>query len=268
MTRLCRKYYSEALDFDDLLQEARIALVEAERDFDPQRSTNFLTYLAHRISSRLQKFSRANTEIVSISARVAIFNMLIGQMEAILQQFGLSETEIKEAISCPPENNTPAVQKLTPQARNSFNKRKQLLARHAARTRTSYEKAICCGYTAKVRMRGGETLFWGEADQEQVENNAYVSEIPPGGEDKTTPKQELHFTLKQLKDCIKKILPLKQYVALSLHVQGYNYREISRELLLLGLDEKERTRQNAYLLVKKAKQKIFKYKAKTDDTDA
>lgn len=52
------------LEFNDLLQEGRIAVIEADKDFNPERGTKFSTFASYRIRQRIQRAIEKNSSLI------------------------------------------------------------------------------------------------------------------------------------------------------------------------------------------------------------
>lgn len=58
----CRAYHH--LQLDDCLQVAAEAMLQAREDYDPDRGFRFGTFAVHRISARLEKYTRSTQRLV------------------------------------------------------------------------------------------------------------------------------------------------------------------------------------------------------------
>ncbi|HQA50717.1 MAG TPA: sigma-70 family RNA polymerase sigma factor [Syntrophomonadaceae bacterium] len=76
---VCRKFYLGGSDYDDLLQEARIALYIAARDYNPQINPNFEAFaymvIKRKVISAVRQSRRIKHEMLtrSLSLHVPVF---------------------------------------------------------------------------------------------------------------------------------------------------------------------------------------------------
>lgn len=90
---------------DDLLQEARIGLIEAARTFDPDRGTRFATHAVWRIRGRVQNAVRKwKTTPVPHSPADPVFDSLTDDYPSALEMLIAAEEDaiLTDALDCLP----------------------------------------------------------------------------------------------------------------------------------------------------------------------
>lgn len=93
---------------DDLIQEARIGLIEAARTFDPDRGTRFATHAVWRIRGRVQNaIRRWKTTPVPYSPADPVFDSLVDEYPSALEMLIAAE---KDAILTDALDHLPARQ--------------------------------------------------------------------------------------------------------------------------------------------------------------
>lgn len=76
LNRICRQYFLIGADYDDLMQEAMIALISAIKSYDYEKNDNFKRYAYIVINRRLLSIIRANSteKFFTINNCIAIDN--------------------------------------------------------------------------------------------------------------------------------------------------------------------------------------------------
>lgn len=69
--RAKRRYFSENIRPEDLLQEARMGLMRAIEKFDPERDTRLLTYAGWWVEQQIDRYTLKNTTTQSVPANLA-----------------------------------------------------------------------------------------------------------------------------------------------------------------------------------------------------
>ncbi|RDI55865.1 RNA polymerase sigma factor SigF [Nocardia mexicana] len=86
---IARKFSGRGENFDDLLQVARIGLVQAVDRFDVTRGSSFLSYAVPTIMGEVRRHFRDNTWAVRVPRRTKEIQLSIGgAIDALAQQLG------------------------------------------------------------------------------------------------------------------------------------------------------------------------------------
>ncbi len=72
LARFAASPYWGHAHYDDILQEARIGVWRAARDFDPDRGIQFRTYAISRAQGRAKQYVRRRTQLIGIPSWVDI----------------------------------------------------------------------------------------------------------------------------------------------------------------------------------------------------
>lgn len=64
------RYYNNQYAFDDLFQEAQLATLKAIRTYDESKNVKLITHIYNQINFRFSHYSRSNTGIIKIPAKV------------------------------------------------------------------------------------------------------------------------------------------------------------------------------------------------------
>lgn len=91
------KYYNNQYSFDDLFQEAQLATLKAIRTFDESKKVKLITHIYNQINYRFGHYSRANTGIIKIPAKV--ITQKLSAPKIVDSEFLYDNAESNELIS-------------------------------------------------------------------------------------------------------------------------------------------------------------------------
>ncbi|MTD14952.1 sigma-70 family RNA polymerase sigma factor [Nakamurella sp. YIM 132087] len=103
-TAVARRYRGRGVPIEELVQLARLSLVEAVQRWDPERGEDFVAYLVPTISGVIKRYFRDHLYVVRIPRRLQEVNAVADQVSRDLEQkAGRSPTlrELADAIQTP-----------------------------------------------------------------------------------------------------------------------------------------------------------------------
>jgi RNA polymerase sigma factor (sigma-70 family) len=89
MFSICKRYYDHLggrYEFDDLMQAARLGVVDASRSYDAAKGAEFTTHAYNRIRFRINRLVRSDTGVIRIPAS-ATKNAALPQRVAFCKDF-------------------------------------------------------------------------------------------------------------------------------------------------------------------------------------
>lgn len=213
--KMARKYVRSRVEYPDLVQEAMIGLILADRDFDPSRSTDFHTYAIYRIKGKMYEYCIANDNPIYVPTHVAKAASYVKQMRRLLEeQLNSPDVSIDEVILI---DHHPVEKTLNPSAYDKLREMKRKLARIALNSKMAYERLA--GLAAKSLS--------------SVVNDEVLSKVP-----KDTEKIEDIILGGEVREQFRELLGEKRLLVLEMRSQDWTYREIAEKLYTMGYRNK------------------------------
>ena len=91
------RYYNNQYSFDDLFQEAQLATLKAIRTYDESKNVKLITHIYNQINFRFSHYSRSNTGIIKIPAKVV--SQKLNAPKMVDSEFLYDNAESSELIS-------------------------------------------------------------------------------------------------------------------------------------------------------------------------
>lgn len=111
---ICGKFYSTSDDFDDLLQEGAIGLIQAVEAFDPSRNVKFETYASLRIrGSVLDYLRKRRPGGRQVQEKIRQLDRAVQELSARLGRFP-DDKEIQQALNLTTEKYQQFLQEAQP----------------------------------------------------------------------------------------------------------------------------------------------------------
>lgn len=237
---IARKYVRPTVEYEDLISAGTIGLIEAVRNFDPSRSTNFSAYAITRIKGRMYEYCISNLTSVSVPTHVGKTKVYVERMTKMLDQepflfnSGVDPCEIIKAWSHPLEEN------VSPRNREEIRHIKDMVKKIAQNSKTTYEELIILAYKSMVTEIGEDDIYELAActSGEDIERDVAVREIAT----------KLNDTIGEKKTAI-----------LVLHHQDFNNEDIAKVIHKRNLTNRRISRQAVRGLLKAAERKAQKH---------
>lgn len=169
---LARSYSAgSGLERTDLFGEAIMGLAKANRDFDPERSKNFNTFVIYKVKDALNSYVRGFAAPVRVPAYIKKVNRWIDNLEAILKCAMLDPDEVEAVLVGDRTALLPAL------LHNDHLRLSKMIADEAERLNISQSDLI---RRARVTPHGcGEITecYYDEGDEEQLYAKIVVKEL-------------------------------------------------------------------------------------------
>jgi RNA polymerase sigma factor (sigma-70 family) len=211
--KMAHKYVRNRVEYDDLVQEALIGLILADRDFDPTRSEDFHTYAIFRMKGKMYEYCIGNESPIYVPTHVAKAASYVKQMYRLLEGEPLmSEMSVNIEEVIRKEKHFAEIG-LGVSTREDLKELKRKLGRIAFNSKMTYEKL------ANLAIQSISLVVSEEA----------LAKVPEEDRD----IDQLVFN-QELKVRLREILGEKKFVVLALRSKGYTYQEIAVELHKIG----------------------------------
>lgn len=221
--KMARKYVrGHQVELEDLVQEGRIGLAMAVRDFDETRSSDFQTYAMYRIMGKMYEYCVVNDSIVYVPIHICKSSVHVKKIISAAERdidAMLTQSEIIDIVLT---ETHPSEKKLSSQAREDIRNLKRKLSNIARNSRVSYK------------------------DLARKALDSIMHVIPDDG---SVIDDKIHHTLDssiESSEFLNKMRPEigeRAYVTLTLWCLGLTLKEIAVELYSRGLTKKEISRQ-------------------------
>ncbi|HEC63679.1 MAG TPA: sigma-70 family RNA polymerase sigma factor [bacterium] len=234
--KIAKKYVREGVDYEDLISWGLIGLIEAVRNFDITRSTNFQNYAITRMRGRMYEYAIANSTVITVPTHVSKARVHIEKMtnvlnrEPLLFQLGVKSEDIISIWKHPIEKD------MSDKPRERLRHIKSMVSRIAANSKTTYQELIRLAYLSMVTMISEDKLQSGIswAGNERIETEVLASQVKKILENQLGKKKtrviEAHHQGCSNED-----------IADILHEEKHTSRRISRQAvrgLLIGAEKK------------------------------
>jgi RNA polymerase sigma factor (sigma-70 family) len=241
---IARKYVRQNVEYEDLIMVGVIGLVEAVRNFDPERSTNFNAYAITRIKGRMYEYCISNTTSISVPTHVGKTKAYAERMtklldqEPVLFEKGLSPENIIRVWEHPYEKE------LSKQTQEDLRKIKGMVNKIALNSKTTYPNLINLAYKSMV-------VEIAEEEVRDLISCSYGGDI------------ETEVTASQVTEKLRENLGDKKTAVLILHNQEFNNEDIADEIYEKGLTQHRISRQAVRGLLKTAEKTATKHVSTT-----
>ncbi len=211
--KMARKYVRNRVEYEDLAQEAMIGLIQADRDFDPTRSSDFHTYAVYRMKGKMYEYCISNDSPIYAPTHITKAASYVKQMRRLLENepyVSDSDATIEDIIRTeahPEEKRFPAP------SYNELREIKRKLGRIALNSKMGYEKLADLALLSLSLVVSDEVL----------------SRLP-----ETTGDIETLILCEELRTQLFGVLREKQRIVLEMRAQEWSYREIAEYLYELG----------------------------------
>lgn len=236
---IARKYVRHNVEYEDLIQHGLIGLIEAVRNFDPSRSTNFNAYAITRIKGRMYEYCINNLTSISVPTHVSKTKVYAEKMTRLLDQEpylfnnGISPETVIRAWEHPAE------EQVDPATKEAVRKIKGMVQKIANNSKTTYEDLMWLAYRSMVT----------EIPDDEIHDLAAAS----SGE-----KIEIVAEVNEVTEKLEKAIGKKKTAILILHHRDYNNEDIAEEIFNKKLTTRRISRQAVRGLLKAAEKKTQK----------
>lgn len=210
VSNMAHKYVRGRVEYEDLLQEAYVGLIMAERDFDPERSEDFRTYAITRMRGRMYEYGIRNDTLISIPTHVAKAVSYIRQMEKLLDKEPSLQDENQIKFLLIRYHTSEHEGLLADSVLNKLNELKKRIENIARNSKITYDVLAGLAIEAISMVVSEDALF-----KHQAEDGANAID-------------------QELKDRLETCLGPKQFLVVMLRLSGHSYREIAEQLSKAG----------------------------------
>lgn len=244
IARMAKRYERNRVEYDDLIQEAAIGLILAERDFNPERSSDFHTYAITRMKGKMYEYCISNDNLIHVPTHVAKAASYTNQMRRLLEKesyFFENNIHPDEVIL---QEQHPAEEGFTVKVKADLAELKRKLGRIALHSKTSYSKLANLALKSTSSISDLSELEspsakttgpWVTAKQKHV--HSIIFSNSPASSFNLLPADANVFCFEVWKT-IRKLLNIKQLLVVTLRSQDWTYREIAEKLYELGYKNK------------------------------
>jgi RNA polymerase sigma factor (sigma-70 family) len=211
--RMAQKYVRNRVEFEDLIQEALIGLVLADRDFDPSRSRNFHTYAIYRMKGKMYEYCIGNESPIYIPTHIAKAASYVRQIQSLLSKEAALQEDKNLMLEIVLAQTHEGEVKLTPRRQAQLRELKRKLGNIAKNSDTSYERLARMAHDSISSIVSDDIL--GKLPKESDEMETIIGN-------------------QEFKKQLYGVLGEKKFTVLCLRYQGWNFREIAEKLKLLG----------------------------------
>lgn len=216
VARMAYKYRRNRVEYEDLMQEAMVGLILADREFDETRSKNFHTYAIYRMKGKMYEYCIANESPIYVPTHVAKAASYIKQMQRLLDKEPATLDNFDHnAVML--NNSHPDEEKLPKKILADLKELKRKLARIAYNADTPYERLAGMAMDSISFIVSDEVLS--KFPREEVL-------------DEQVSDREFGTLLEDL-------LGEKKFTVLKMRSAGWNYREIAEKLCEMGYTNRQ-----------------------------
>lgn len=211
VARMAYKYRRNRVEYEDLMQEAMVGLILADREFDETRSKNFHTYAIYRMKGKMYEYCIANESPIYIPTHVAKAASYIKQMQRLLDKepAALDNFDLNAVIL---NDSHPDEEKLPKRTLADLKELKRKLGRIAYNADTPYERLAGMAMDSISFIVSDEVLAKFPKEEELDER---VSD-------------------REFGTILEDLLGEKKFTVLKMRSAGWNYREIAEKLCEMG----------------------------------
>jgi RNA polymerase sigma factor (sigma-70 family) len=214
--KMAHKYKRHRVEYDDLVQEAMIGLILADRDFDETRSRDFHTYAIYRMKGKMYEYCIANESPIYVPTHIAKAAAYVKQMQRLLEAEPSFTTHGIESDKIIAVSKHPFERKLPTPIAEQLTELKRKLGRIAHNSKRDYESLTKMAFESISLIVSEDALL--KLPQEEVLDDWVAS--------------------KRMSEDLERSLGPKRFAALKLRAAGWNYREIAEALFDLGYANK------------------------------
>lgn len=237
---IARKYVRQNVEYEDLIMQGVIGLIEAVRGFDPSRSANFNAYAITRIKGRMYEFCISNMTSITVPTHVGKTKVYAERMTRILDQEPVLFTEGVGAEAIIREWEHPAEEKLDKKTYDNIRKIKGMVNKIAINSKTTYKALVSLAYKSMVT----------ELSEDEVCDYVAVT---------SDNDIEKEVEAKKVTEKLRENLGDKKTAILILHHQEFNNEDIADVIHDQKLTSRRISRQAVRGLLKSAEKKAKKH---------
>jgi len=243
---IARKYVRQSVEYEDLIMHGVIGLIEAVRNFDPTRSTNFNAYAITRIKGRMYEYCISNMTSITVPTHVGKTKVYAERMTRLLDQepYLFNNGILPETVIRVWEH--PAEININKRTLENLRKIKGMVNKIAVNSKTTYKDLVGLAYKSMVTELSEDEVY----DFSAVHD---ASDI------------ETEIAVRQVTDSLRDSLGDKKAAILVLHHQDFNNEDIADEIHRRGLTSRRISRQAVRGLLQAAEKTASKH-AKTADS--
>jgi RNA polymerase sigma factor (sigma-70 family) len=234
---LARRYVRANVEYEDVIMQGIIGLIEGVRGFDPARSDKFNSYILTRIRGRMYEYCIGNTSQIYVPTHVSKARAYVEKMTKMVDQdpyIFRSEIDPRSVIHV---WEHPAEEYIEERTEEEIKRIKGMLKKIAINSRTTYEELVILAYRSMVI----ETYSC-----DYIENSHnYTSEAIESS-------AEARETVEKLDDA----LGAKKSSVVVLHSQGYTNEDIAGIIHKEELTPRRYSRQAVRGLLKSAESSV------------
>ena len=211
--RMARKYVRNRVEYEDLIQEAIIGLILADRNYDPKRSEDFHTYAIYRMKGKMYEYCIGNESPIYVPTHIAKAGAYVKQMLKLIesdQNLELHQITFHEIIL---EEDHEAEDFLSRDTRVSLKELKRKLGRIAFNSKMTYERLARMALSSLSFIVSEEALSATATEEGDVDD--FVAD-------------------KEIANKIREIIGEKRYTVLYMRAIGCEYIEIADRLFQMG----------------------------------
>jgi len=211
--KMAHKYVRNRVEYEDLAQEAMIGLIQADRDFDPTRSSDFHTYAVYRMKGKMYEYCISNDSPIYAPTHITKAASYVKQMRRLLENepyVSNSDAAIEDIIRT---EEHPEEKKFPVPSYNELREIKRKLGRIAINSSMRYEKLANLALLSLSLVVSDEIL----------------TRLP-----ETSNDIEKIILCEELRTQMFGMLREKQRIVLEMRAQDWSYREIAEYLYELG----------------------------------
>ena len=238
--QIAKKYVRSGVEYEDLISCGMMGLIEADRNFDPERSTNFSNYAITRIKGRMYEYFIANHSVITVPTHVSKTRVHVEKMTKLLDSEPALFSEGIECKSIISQWEHPVEKKLPKKVLAKLRHIKDMVSRIAINSRTTYQILINSAYKSMVTVVSEEKLHGHTSDM-------------------GTKSIEREVLVNQVKDQLESSMGAKKARVLEAHHQGYSNEDIAGILFEEKHTVRRISRQAIRQLLAGAAKKAKKY---------
>lgn len=216
--KMAHKYVRNRVEYDDLVQEAMIGLMMADRDFDPTRSEDFHTYAIYRMKGKMYEYCIGNESPIYVPTHVAKAASYVKQMRRLLERepaLGQSEVDPDDVIRV---SKHKIEANFLPTTRVDLKELKRKLGRIAINSKMEYEKLSDLAIKSLSLIVSDEVLMKVPDDADDINDLVLTGEM---------------------KSYLKEHLGEKKYAVIEMRFEKWTYSDIAEKLYTMGYKNKE-----------------------------
>jgi RNA polymerase sigma factor (sigma-70 family) len=235
---MASRYVRTRVEYEDLIQEAFVGLILADRDFDEKRSEDFRTYAITRIRGRMYEYGIRNDTLITVPTHVAKAVSYVRQIDRLLdRELGLElDNTLKQEIL--QKRKHKSERRFSESVRERLDFLKQRLENIAKNSKMTYETLAGLAIESLALVVSDEALNAHIGEEENIDTVVGSKELA-----------------ERLKGCLDE----RQYLVIVFRSAGFTYREIAQKLFDHGFgnsNNKPVSRQAVKAILETAKKAI------------